>query len=596
MKHRYLLAALLALFVFLVLMSSANTIGLTYDEGIYLSRGYQVTEWLQMLLSNPGEAVSDGAIRRFWDAKDEQPGAVKLIGALGQLTVGRIWGGYASGRAGTIVLFSLCTAALFLFASRLYGRATGLYAALALFTLPEVFVHAQLCALDVPVMATTLICLVLMEAGSRRGGWGLPIAAGCVWGIALGCKVNALFLPLFMVPWLFVYRRRTALRCTGSLVLAGIPAFLVTWPWLWHDTFTRFWEYLSFHLHHYPVNVDYFGVTYQYAPWHYPLVMTVLKTPEVTLGLVVVGLGVVTWRCASPPCPPLPPGEGGTAASPPGPLSTRGEGEQGHGGNVVGLSREMVVLILLGAAFNIGINSMPNAPKYTGTRLWMPFYPFYILFAAAGMHAITRWIGERGSSPPQPPSPAPDRPTAQRALSVTNGLGRGGSTAGGGTGLLTPQRLGWVAIALAVALPMRTLATVHPWEMSYYNSLIGGTAGADRRGMEVTYWGDAYFRALLWLNEKAPPGSTVWIEPVGMLSICRMYQAGIVRTDLRLIAGPWPAGGADYVIFQNKHNEWTPFAKRLVASGEPLYAERVDGVPVFFVYGGDGANGPTPSR
>ena len=33
---------------------------------------------------------------------------------------------------------------------------------------------------------------------------------------------------------------------------------------------------------------------------------------------------------------------------------------------------------------------------------------------------------------------------------------------------------------------------VHPYELSYYNELIGGPRGAWARGFELTYWYDAF--------------------------------------------------------------------------------------------------------
>jgi hypothetical protein len=182
----------------------------------------------------------------------------------------------------------------------------------------------------------------------------------------------------------------------------------------------------------------------------------------------------------------------------------------------------------------------------------MPFYPFYALLAATAIHPLV--LAVRRGIQAQPES------------------------------LLSPGRAASLVVALLIALPLRTIAVVHPWEMSYYNALIGGTSGADRRGMEVTYWGDTYMRAISWLGEHAPPNSTVWIEPVGMLSLCQWSKSGMVRDDIHLIGGPWTDPPPDFVVFQNKVTEWTPVARALLATGEPKYAERLDGVPVFFVY------------
>ncbi len=36
------------------------------------------------------------------------------------------------------------------------------------------------------------------------------------------------------------------------------------------------------------------------------------------------------------------------------------------------------------------------------------------------------------------------------------------------------------------------LVRIHPYELSYYNELVGGPRGAWQRGFELTYWYDAF--------------------------------------------------------------------------------------------------------
>ena len=38
------------------------------------------------------------------------------------------------------------------------------------------------------------------------------------------------------------------------------------------------------------------------------------------------------------------------------------------------------------------------------------------------------------------------------------------------------------------------LIRIHPYELSYYNELIGGPRGAWERGFELSYWYDAFTR------------------------------------------------------------------------------------------------------
>jgi len=49
-----------------------------------------------------------------------------------------------------------------------------------------------------------------------------------------------------------------------------------------------------------------------------------------------------------------------------------------------------------------------------------------------------------------------------------------------------------VLVLLVLAPATRQLIRVHPFELSYYNELIGGPRGAWRRGFELAYWYDAF--------------------------------------------------------------------------------------------------------
>jgi hypothetical protein len=126
----------------------------------------------------------------------------------------------------------------------------------------------------------------------------------------------------------------------------GPVVFVVLWPWVWHDTVQRLYEYARFQLQHYPVSTYYFGATYSRAPWHYPAVMTLVTTPPLTLLLVLIGgVGVAraAWRGSLP--------------------ST---------------------LLAVGIVVNLVVASLPSTVKYNGVRLFMPLFPLLGIVAGVG--------------------------------------------------------------------------------------------------------------------------------------------------------------------------------------------------------------------
>ncbi len=551
---RVLVPASIALAAILVVGGTISHYGLTYDEGWYLSRSVRARDWAGALLVDPGYALSGEWIERYWAAetrsggdvlKEQQPGAVKLVCGILGYPLGRLLGAAFPERAGTALFLAGCLAALYWFVGSAWGRGAGAFAAGALLLMPRVFAHAHLCTLDVPVMSMMLITVALMFAAVRRNSLALAALSGLAWGVALSCKINALFVPLIVGAWILLFHRRFAGRAAVCLVLGGGMGFLATWPWLWHHTGPRLAAYLAFRLEHYPVAVSYFGVVSAYQPWHYPLVMTAITTPPVTLALGLAGIGLAVrelWRrtgkgAASGDGAEEPAREHEAAPDAP---SCEGEWR-----------RSQAALLLLGALFTIGFNCLPSAPKYTGVRLFLPFFAFLAALSGVAFSRAACRLAQR--------LPA------------------------GGSGLLTPLRAKALLAGLALLPALRVVIDTHPYQLSYYNALIGGTRGAVARGMEATYWGDAYMAACNSLAPRLQPGQTVWVDVPGCQWIIEQYLKPICP-DLRFSSGGWPPPEASWAIVQNKASEMSPPSRGLLANGTPVFVAELDGVPLSLLY------------
>jgi hypothetical protein len=74
----------------------------------------------------------------------------------------------------------------------------------------------------------------------------------------------------------------------------------------------------------------------------------------------------------------------------------------------------------------------------------------------------------------------------------------------------------WARVALGGVLAAQAYGVVklHPFELSYYNAFVDGLRGAERLGLELTYWGDTVDRPLLdALAHAARPGQSAAIVP-----------------------------------------------------------------------------------
>jgi Dolichyl-phosphate-mannose-protein mannosyltransferase len=98
-----------------------------------------------------------------------------------------------------------------------------------------------------------------------------------------------------------------------------------------------------------------------------------------------------------------------------------------------------------------------------------------------------------------------------------------------------------VLAGLVVGSAAYSLVRIHPYELSYYNELIGGPRQAWQRGFELTYWYDAFrTKEFADLNRKLPPGAEIdFFNELTKTSVWVFQEQqtlGILRGDIILAA------------------------------------------------------------
>lgn len=553
-RARMVEAVLLGLVALLLLAAPGHHIGLTYDEPIYITKSFQAAEWLGALVSGAKVATPE-QMERYWDARgDQQPGTIKLIFGVSSRFLGAVLpvSALTMGRLGTMLLSAVLVGLLYWTVAGFWGRAAGLVAAVGLLLMPRVWTHMHLAALDAPIMALSFCTVMAVYGGARTGRAGWVVAAGVLFGVALGTKLNSFFIPLIVLPWLMVLQRWRTLGWTAaSLAVLGPLTFWATWPWLWYDTYARASEYFLFHLRHYQVATTYLGQVWELAPWHYAPVMTLITTPPLMLLLAALGVWVaLRGRKGAWPSAKQSPESAGHCES---------EGAQRHRATGTDYwTAAFALLLVWGLAVNIAPSMMPWAPKYNGVRLFLPMFPYLAALAGLGFAVVSQRAIEHGA-----------RTWGAQIEDFS-------------------LKLRVALLLLVMVAGLMAVGYSHPWGMSYYSSLAGGPSGAVRLGMEPTYWGDSYLAAVGWLNRNAEPHERVWVNVVGFASSVQLYQSvGMMRPDLRVSAGDDALPEADYVVVQHKPSEMSPLMHALVAGCEPLFAEKLDGVPLVWVFPGD---------
>jgi 4-amino-4-deoxy-L-arabinose transferase-like glycosyltransferase len=212
------------------------------------------------------------------------------------------------------------------------------------------------------------------------------------------------------------------------------------------------------------------------------------------------------------------------------------------------------VLLLLGLIVTLIPNALPSSPKYNGVRLFLPAFPFLAALSGGGF----AWVESAAVR-----LVAREQTKARLSVLVAAALG-----------------------ALLLYPGANAVIRTHPYQLAYYNELVGGTAGATRRGFETIYWGQVFKEAPPFLNRITTVSPRVLVIPKGVIYLIEFQRAaGSLRTDIELTGDEAEAGRVDYVMFQAMQSDYTNLCWRLVREVEPAWAVRMeDGTPLLLVY------------
>jgi hypothetical protein len=330
-------------------------------------------------------------------------------------------------------------------------------------------------------------------------------------GLGVMCKATGVLVVPAMLLWALIHRPPGWWRPISWAVLVMPAVMVAVMPSWWAHPIAGMTRWArAFLAYPQKVPVYYLGTVYDsvrtFLPWHNTAVLTATMVPLGLLTLAGVGLAVVIRQADR--------GRGSTGdAAPPGAFLPD---------RVVGSWAAINYLTW------IVLRMTPLLPAHDGLRQMVP--AFYFLPVLAGYGA--KWLA--GSS-----------------RGVRGWAGR-------------------VLVVGCVAGPGWSTLSIHPFELSYYNALIGGPEGAKSAGMETTYfWDTATVDVLSWMNANLPGRSTVLIfPPPNVHTFAWERRWGRLRHDLTvlnldppdfasrlaLMAGPGPC----FLLFQMRQGLYMP--------------------------------------
>lgn len=293
---------LTGLAVFVLLLLTAGRIGVTWDEPIYVEAGERAARWLGLLLTGQvTQAFDPYTFGISWGLVNEHPPLMRVVSGLGWALSQNWLPAPLTHRLGQILLAGVVMGVMTHTVARERGWPAALFAVGAILTMPRLFFHMHLAALDFAVAGIWLMgsLLVYGQMKSASPGWRMSAVVGGWLGLALLTKITGVLLLPFWGLWLLIFRRgwRHLLLFAGGMPVA-LAVLVAGWPWIWQDPLRGLVNWVNFFQIHFEIRQWFGGQLYVETPWYLPFALVAITTPLLILALA--GLGAVSLRRRDP--------------------------------------------------------------------------------------------------------------------------------------------------------------------------------------------------------------------------------------------------------------------------------------------------------
>lgn len=427
------------------------------------------------------------------------------------------------------------------FAVENFGIFAGIISFLSLITYPLFWAESHFNIKDPPEAAFFAATIWAFMQSIQKNSIGWIISTFIFFALALGTKLNILFLPAILAPYLLLRYRHNLLYLSSQvltdlkkylLVLVGglvvvVVIFVGTWPYLWQN-----WPGNLFQIFEFYRGIG-TGASYQPESFFlfgfntFPLQWILFTTPPLTLAIFILGITAVALN------------KGGR--------------------NFIGV---LLILWFLAPVIRV---TMPGSVIYGGIRQIMEFLPAMALLSGLGAWQIISWCKKVSLA------------ESNKKYFI---------------------RVVQIFLVLSFIWPVSILVKLHPNENVYFNSLIGGLSGA--RDLNFPSWGNsfgnAYFQGIKWINQNAGKEAKVALLQGTLANAPLIY----FRSDIRYIPGDQDSGKKNFFSGINREGEylmeltfndsgkdffyiWEYVEKFLV----PVYEIKVDDVAILKVWKND---------
>jgi hypothetical protein len=524
--QKWIVALCLALGTVTWLLCTEGKQGIGRDEAQYMRAGEHYWGWFAELADNAkarriGASFTQDGIDRFWtDNAPDHPVIMKVLygvswrlfhavedpdGAyLHPVPPSQPQGSFpifkrpsTAFRFPAILFAGALAALVFFFACEFVPTWAAIGAAVLCIAQPHYFFHAPIACFDAPITTMAVAVGYAYWRSLRSARWAL--AAGVLFGLAMGVKHNAWLMPFFLFAHYVWMRRKDLFRFRlppiplvfVAMLLLGPPIFFAHWPWLWPNPVQRARTYVLRHLEHEHYNFEYLGHNWNNPPKDtdlkllratFPFVSTAVTLPVTTMALAGLGAAVVLWRRrrqddadsgvdlnVQPP----------TIYPDVIPVPDRSSWIR----PAQDVDRSIGAFFLFQIVGPMCVLAIPASPIFGGVKHYMTGYPFIAIVASIGL----AWLAAR-----------------MAVIVRANRL---------------PQLAPFAPVGVVVlgCLPaMAETQRSHPDGLSHYNWIAGGFAGGASLGMNRQFWGYSVMPKLDWMAAHVTASrNTYWHDVLG---------------------------------------------------------------------------------
>jgi hypothetical protein len=211
-----------------------------------------------------------------------------------------------------------------------------------------------------------------------------------------------------------------------------------------------------------------------------------------------------------------------------------------------------VVLFLANAAFILLLGLMPGAVLHDGVRQMLSALPFLAALAGVGFYTLAAELQR----------------FAQNSLALRSIKN-------------IKVKVLVILLLLIVFSPALDLYLCHPFQLSFYNRLVGGIRGAYARGLETTYFMEAFTPDFLrTINERFPAKASVNASFANSMFV--YYQKeGLLRQDITTTTGK----GFDFLVLLNRRSALSTRERYLIDStAKPYISITIAGIPLVSAF------------